>query len=293
MELVKQAILDTTAAIEANHDINWSQMLDLIHLTNMESSLKSQYQNAGNISARIRLHKMYSKNTCGWFSFIYENCHIKAGMKILEIGCGDGSLWTENLSELPSDTSIVLSDISEGMIRDVQRTLDYNKRFIFSSFDCTHIPYENESFDLVIANHVLFYCEDIDSVCREVMRVLKHNGKFLCSTYGSKHMQEITSLVQEFNSHIQLSPVKLYERFGLENGSTILSQFFSDIQLKLYDDSLLITDAEPLIEYIMSCHGNQNQYLLKHYQDFRNFVKKKTRHGFFITKDAGLFICRK
>lgn len=293
MELVKQAILDTTAAIEANHDINWSQMLDLIHLTNMESSLKSQYQNAGNISARIRLHKMYSKNTYGWFSFIYENCHIKAGIKILEIGCGDGSLWTENLSELPSDTSIVLSDISEGMIRDVQRMLDYNKRFIFSSFDCTHIPYENESFDLVIANHVLFYCEDIDSVCREVMRVLKHNGKFLCSTYGSKHMQEITSLVQEFNSHIQLSPVKLYERFGLENGSTILSQFFSDIQLKLYDDSLLITDAEPLIEYIMSCHGNQNQYLLKHYQDFRNFVKKKTRHGFFITKDAGLFICRK
>lgn len=293
MELVKQAILDTTAAIEANHDINWSQMLDLIHLTNMESSLKSQYQNAGNISARIRLHKMYSKNPCGWFSFIYENCHIKAGMKILEIGCGDGSLWTGNLSELPSDTSIVLSDISEGMIRDVQRTLDYDKRFIFSSFDCTNIPYENESFDLVIANHVLFYCEDINIVCREVMRVLKYNGKFLCSTYGSKHMQEITSLVQEFDSHIQLSPVKLYERFGLENGSTILSQFFSDIELKTYDDSLHVTDAEPLIEYIMSCHGNQNQYLLKRYQDFRNFVKKKTRHGFFITKDAGLFICRK
>lgn len=293
MELVKQAILDTTAAIEENHDINWSQMLDLIHLTNMESSLKSQYQNAGNISARIRLHKMYSKNPYGWFPFIYENCHIKSGMKVLEIGCGDGSLWTENLSELPSDASIVLSDISEGMIRDVRRTLDFDKRFTFSSFDCTHIPYENESFDLVIANHVLFYCDDINSVCREVMRVLKHDGKFLCSTYGSKHMQEITALVQEFDSHIQLSLGKLYERFGLENGSSILSPFFSDIKLKPYDDSLLVTDAEPLIEYIMSCHGNQNQYLLKRYQDFRNFVEKKTKHGFFITKDAGLFICCK
>ena len=293
MELVKQAIIDTTAAIEANHKVDWSQMLELIHLTNMQNSLKTQYQNAGNISARINLHKMYSQNTTGWFPFIYDNCCLKSGMRILEIGCGDGSLWTENLSKLPQDISITLSDISEGMIRDVRRKLDCDKRFSFHALDCTQLPYEDNSFDLVIGNHVLFYCDDIKAVCEQVQRVLTPNGTFICSTYGSSHMKEITALVQEFDSHIQLSANRLYERFGLENGNDILKPFFSRVELKRFDDSLLVTDAEPLIEYIMSCHGNQNQYLLKHYQDFRSFVEKKTSRGFAVTKDAGLFLCQK
>lgn len=55
-------------------------MLHLIHLTGMEKSLKTQYQNASNISARIRLHEMYSQNQTGWFPWIYHNCKITDGM---------------------------------------------------------------------------------------------------------------------------------------------------------------------------------------------------------------------
>mgnify|MGYP005954548591 FL=1 len=39
MQLVENAINNTTEAIEQNREINWSQMLDLIHLTGMENSM--------------------------------------------------------------------------------------------------------------------------------------------------------------------------------------------------------------------------------------------------------------
>lgn len=292
MQLVKQAICDTAAEISANHTVNWSHMLHLIHLTSMEKSFKTQYQNANNISARIRLHEMYSENKTGWFPWIYQNCAIHSGMRILEIGCGDGTLWTENISLLPPDVSVVLSDISEGMLRDVHRRIGNDSRFSYKPFDCHAIPYETGSFDLVIANHVLFYCKDIEQVCTEAARVLAPGGTFLCSTYGTNHMREVTSLVQEFDSHIQLSAEVLYERFGLENGAGILSPFFPEVGTFLYKDSLNVTEAAPLIEYILSCHGNQNQYLLNRYQDFRRFVENKTKKGFYITKAAGLFLCR-
>ena len=292
MQLVKQAIQDTSHAIEQNHTVNWSQMLHLIHLTGMEKSLKTQYQNASNISARIRLHEMYSQNQTGWFPWIYHNCKITDGMRILEIGCGDGTLWNENMAKLPLNISAVLSDISEGMLRDVRRRIGSDSRFSFQAFDCHRIPFASDSFDLVIANHVLFYCDDIAKVCREVSRILVPGGRFLCSTYGASHMQEITALVQEFDSRIQLSGDALYARFGLENGAELLAPYFSEISTQLYDDALYVTDAAPLIEYILSCHGNQNQYLLERYQDFRRFVEKKTLKGFHITKSAGLFICR-
>lgn len=292
MQLVKQAIQDTSREISKNHTVNWSQMLHLIHLTGMEKSLKTQYQNASNISARIRLHEMYSQNQTGWFPWIYHNCKITDGMRILEIGCGDGTLWNENMAKLPQNISAVLSDISEGMLRDVRRHIGSDSRFSFQAFDCHRIPFVSDSFDLVIANHVLFYCDDIAKVCCEVSRILVPGGRFLCSTYGASHMQEITALVQEFDSRIQLSGDALYARFGLENGAELLAPYFSEISTQLYDDALYVTDAAPLIEYILSCHGNQNQYLLERYQDFRRFVEKKTLKGFHITKSAGLFICR-
>ena len=294
MQLVEKAIQDTAQVINEQHTIDWSQMLNLIHLTGMEKSLKNQYQNATNISSRINLHSLYSQNKQGWFPWIVEQCRISPGLRILELGCGDGTLWTDNLSLLPKDISITLSDISSGMLRDARRAIgSSDTRFAFRAFDCRKIPCKDESFDLVIANHVLFYCDDIPTVLKEVRRVLAPGGRFLCSAYGKAHMQEVSQLVQDFDERIVLSADRLYERFGRENGQSILEPFFPKAHWLSYEDCLLVQDAEPLISYVLSCHGNQNQYILDRYKEFRAYTARKTAKGFRITKDAGVFICEK
>lgn len=317
LQLVESAIEDTVAALEQEQQLDWSHMLELIHLTGMEKSLKTQYRDAGNISARIRLHRDFSVNTQGWFPWIYEQCRITDGMKILELGCGNGALWTENKANLPAWFDLVLSDISEGMVRDARRTVQEALKLTatdgqspepagaaseqshpqpnvsFAVFDCQKIPYEDASFDLVVANHVLFYCEDMEQVCREVKRVLKPGGRLVCSTYGTKHMQEITRLVQEFDSRIVLAAKNLYELFGLENGAALLGRVFDEVSLVRYEDEIRLQEPEPLLEYILSCHGNQNQLLLDKYKEFKAFVTEKTRYGFRITKDAGAFVAVK
>ena len=294
MQLVEKAIQDTAQMIKEQHTIDWSQMLNLIHLTGMEKSLKNQYQNATNISSRINLHSLYSQNKQGWFPWIFEQCRISPGLRILELGCGDGTLWTDSLSLLPEDISITLSDISSGMLRDARRAIgSSDTRFAFRAFDCRKIPCKDESFDLVIANHVLFYCDDIPAVLKDVRRVLAPGGRFLCSAYGKAHMQEVSQLVQDFDERIVLSADRLYERFGRENGQSILAPFFPKAQWLSYEDCLLVQDAEPLISYVLSCHGNQNQYILDRYKEFRAYTARKTAKGFRITKDAGVFICEK
>ena len=294
MQLVEKAIQDTAQVIKEQHTIDWSQMLNLIHLTGMEKSLKNQYQNATNISSRINLHSLYSQNRQGWFPWIFEQCRISPGLRILELGCGDGTLWTDNLSLLPEDIFITLSDISSGMLRDARRAIgSSDTRFAFRAFDCRKIPCKDESFDLVIANHVLFYCDDIPAVLKDVRRVLAPGGRFLCSAYGKAHMQEVSQLVQDFDERIVLSADRLYERFGRENGQSILAPFFPKAQWLSYEDCLLVQDAEPLISYVLSCHGNQNQYILDRYKEFRAYTARKTAKGFRITKDAGVFLCEK
>ncbi len=302
-QLIRQAIENTAHTLETEKTLDWSQMLELIHLTSMENSLQLQYQNANNISARIHLHDMYSTNPMGWFPWVYSNLALTSQMNVLEIGCGSGALWTTNRELLPDDISIVLSDISEGMLRDSRRYLLQcedallqknihlsSPHFSFQAIDCHSIPYPDASFDYVIANHVLFYCDNLAQVFAEIARILKPNGIFMCSTYSGKHMQEISQLVTKFDARIVLSAQNLYEQFGLENGKELLTPYFKDIALNMYEDSLLVDRPEPLIEYILSCHGNQNQYLLDRYLAFRNFVNEKLEKPFFITKEAGLFL---
>ncbi len=293
LKLVETAIEDTTREIRKNHSVNWSHMLDLIHLTGMEKSLKGQYLNSRNISDRIRLHSLYSQNKEGWFPWLFRMYRPGEGMKILELGCGDGSLWSQNREKLPGNLSLTLSDISQGMLRDAKRNLGgEDPRFDFQAFDCQNIPFSSETFDMIIADHVLFYCRDLDKALQEIKRVLKPEGVFFCSAYGARHMEEISRLVQDFDSRIILSADKLYEKFGKENGPSILGPYFSKIEWHSYEDSLLVTQAEPLIAYILSCHGNQNQYILDRYKEFRSFVSKKTAEGFYITKNAGFFSCK-
>lgn len=94
-------------------------------------------------------------------------------------------LWKENIQKIPDSISITLSDLSEGMLRDARRNIGQkDKRFEFEILDAEKIPFMAETFDLVIANHMLFYCEDLSQTCREVARVLKKFGRFICSTYG-------------------------------------------------------------------------------------------------------------
>ena len=286
---VYQALDRTKDAIEKHHGKELNAMLNLIHITGADQSLKTQYLNSTNVAARIRLHSEYSVNQEGWFPWLYRMSDIQDGMNILEIGCGNGALWLENMNHIPPHVHITLSDISDGMLRDARNSIN-DERFSFSCFNAENIPFEDESFDVVYANHMLFYCENIDLVLKECHRVLKKSGKLICSTYSKRHMKEITELVQEFDKDIVLSSDVLYERFGLDNGNNILNRYFDSVECIRYEDSIEISDSEPLINYIVSCHGNQNRILIDHYREFRDFVADKVKNGFHITKDAGIFI---
>ena len=286
---VYQALDRTKDAIEKHHGKELNAMLNLIHITGADQSLKTQYLNSTNVAARIRLHSEYSVNQEGWFPWLYRMSEIQDGMNILEIGCGNGALWLENMNYIPPHVHITLSDISDGMLRDAKNSIN-DERFSFSCFNAEKIPFEDETFDVVYANHMLFYCDDIDLVLKECHRVLKKGGKLICSTYSKRHMKEITELVQEFDKDIVLSSDVLYERFGLDNGNEILNRYFDSMECIRYEDSIEISDSEPLINYIVSCHGNQNRILIDHYREFRDFVADKVKDGFHITKDAGIFI---
>ncbi|MBQ7432903.1 MAG: methyltransferase domain-containing protein [Lachnospiraceae bacterium] len=292
-QLVEHSIEDTARQLSRNQEVDWSELLRLIHLTSQERGLVEQYKNSTNINIRVQLHQKYATNPEGWFPWIFRHLDLQSGEQVLELGCGNGELWAGRQNLIPQGCQILLSDVSPGMVADVENRLETG--FLYQVMDCQQIPYPEASFDKVIANHVLFYLQDREQALQEIRRVLKPGGIFLCSTYGHQHMKEISQLVQGFDSRIRLAQVSLSDIFGLEQGEAELSRYFSQTERIDYVDSLEVDRAEPLLDYILSCHGNQHEYLNENYTAFRSYVKTKVeREGtFHITKEAGIFRCIK
>ena len=292
LQNIKLSLEKTEQFITQSQNIDWKAILDNINFNTMEQDLLEQYKNSTNINIRIKLHEKYSINPIHWFEWMFSQYHLDNGMKVLEIGCGNGELWQRNQKNIPN-IQLTLTDISQGMLDDAKNRLKDIKDIDYQCFDCHQIPYDNQTFDIVISNHVLFYVQDIEQVLKEINRVLKNDGIFYCSTYGKKHMKEITDLIKEFNPKITLSNIKLYDVFGLENGKIILEPYFKKIETLIHDDYLLVNDVNDIINYILSCHGNQSEFILKDYESFKRYMEKKVKNEIKITKAAGIFICRK
>ena len=108
--------------------MDWSHMLELVNINEMEQKLRQQYRDASNISARINLHRDFSMNPVSWFSWVFDECSFFEGEKVLEVGCGDASLWTQNIDRIPADMQITLTDISYGMDKSREIIREFNKR---------------------------------------------------------------------------------------------------------------------------------------------------------------------
>lgn len=285
-----QSLKDALKKASQTPDLSWNMILSLVQLSNEETNIIEQYKNAKNLNDRIRLHEKYSTNKQGWFNWLFEKIDFSNVNRLLELGCGNGKLWQENKIDL-RNREVFLSDISEGMVEEVRNKLGSDFNCILA--DAEKIPFKDAYFDSIIANHVLFYLNDLNLGLKEISRVLKSDGILYCSTYGKEHMKEITEIVQGFDSRINLSNHKLYEIFGLENGERILSKYFKNIQRFDYKDTLEITESKPLVDYIMSCHGNQNEILGPWLVEFKEYIDRLLKQDgkIVVTKQAGLFIC--
>lgn len=287
-----QSLKDALKRASQSSNLSWNMILSLVQLSNEETNIIEQYKNAKNLNDRISLHEKYSTNKQGWFNWLFEKIDFSKVNRLLELGCGNGKLWQENQIDL-RNREIFLSDISEGMVEEVRNKLGSDFNCIVA--DAEKIPFKDAYFDSIIANHVLFYLNDLNQGLKEIRRVLKPNGALYCSTYGSKHMKEITEIVQSYDSRINLSNHSLYDVFGLENGESILKQYFTNVQRMDYQDSLEITESKPLIDYIMSCHGNQNEILGPRLSEFKEYIEELLQKDgkIVVTKQAGLFVCVK
>ena len=261
-------------------------------LTDSKYLLTKQYKNAANLQARIGLHEKFSTNTTGWFPWMFDQFNLAPTCKILELGCGPGDLWLENMARIPVDWQLTLSDFSPGMLEQTRQHLhNLPHAFTFARSNAQSIPHKDDEFEAVIANHMLYHVLDRTSALSEIRRVLKPGGHLYASTVGECHMQELPVLVHKFDPDLSIDFQNTILEFTLENGRSQLEAYFSKVTVQRYTDELLITEASPLADYVLS--GSRLDVIPAVRDALIEFIadEMEQNHGIIrITKDSGIYI---
>jgi ubiquinone/menaquinone biosynthesis C-methylase UbiE len=261
--------------------------------------LEWQYQSPANLAARAALHARFSTNPRGWFPWVFDQFDLPSECRILEIGCGAGVLWQANRHRIPAGWRLVLTDTSEGMLATVGENLGGLPQVeAIAKVDAQSIPFDNGSFDAVIANHMLYHVPELDTALSEASRILRPGGTFLASTVGQENMREFHQLLASYvtDTSLCLEQQDIAERFSLENGKELLAHWFADVEVRTYLDALAVNEVEPLVAYAQSLATGPEPVLSgERLEQFKAQVAERIRRdgAFHIGKSSGMFVARK
>lgn len=254
---------------------------------NQTETIKKQYSNADKLNIRISIHQKYSTNKLGFGNWIYSNYDFIPNINILELGCGTGEMWKEEINNLLPDTKLYLTDYSEEMVIKAKELLGKHENVFYNIVNIEDIPYKDLCFDRVIANMMLYHVSNIPKALLEVNRVLKNNGYFYCATYGKNRIADYIADMLGFNIEAD-SKV-----FTLQNGYEILKPFFKNVKRLDYIDSLKITNLDDLLDYLYSLEGMSSITKIDRPILKKSLQNKMVDGTLNIPKEYGMFICRK
>jgi len=131
---------------------------------------------------------------------LLDHARLFPGARVLDAGCGPGYV-AASAKLLGADAEGI--DFSDGMIRKAKALFP---QIAFSVADVENLPMQDEAFDAVLSNIVLFHVTDPERAMSEARRVLKPGGRFVFSQWlGPDRSECYKMLFDVIGQHADMS----------------------------------------------------------------------------------------
>ncbi|QGM92734.1 methyltransferase domain-containing protein [Methylocystis rosea] len=133
----------------------------------------------------------------------YEHRHRYAlcasfidGKDVLDVACGEG-YGADMLAQRAR--RVVGVDVDEATIREAAKKYGRNERLQFKVADCVSLPFETDSFDVVVSFETIEHIAEQEAFVKEASRVLRKGGVFIVSTPNRPIYSEESGLKNPFH----------------------------------------------------------------------------------------------
>jgi SAM-dependent methyltransferase len=253
-----------------------------------------QYKDPTNLHARVTLHAKHTVAEQPWFDWVAARLDWPRGGHVLEVGCGSGLLWSNIGPQLP-DLNLTLTDISEGMLEVARHALDpfgHLNLVEARTCDAQDLPFDDNTFDVVVANHMLYHVPDRPRAVGELARVLRPDGVLMAATNGPRHLEQVSKASREVFGWTTMDFVD--RRFGRSTGGDLLDASFADVSWHDYPSALACHEPDDVYNFIASSSAMQ-QSTPQQMQALRDVIARVFEEGggvFRSATEAGCFLAR-
>jgi SAM-dependent methyltransferase len=260
-------------------------------MSSLTADNATQYSNSHKLAARARINSKYTVADVGWFPWVARQLPLREGHSVLDIGCGPGWFWAATADIWPKNLNLTVSDLSPGM---VQEAVERCQALPFGPVrgqqaDATALPFEDGSFDAVIAMHMLYHLPEPSKGIAEMFRVLKPGGFLAVTTNGADNMREMYELTTVFGSPPS-DPAAV--AFGFDTAEHLLRAQFGNFTMAQHPARLRVTEPEDvflaLTSYPPGDEASETQLA-----EFRSAIARAFEQGngvLEVEKQAGLFV---
>jgi len=192
---------------------------------------------------------------------ILDMINLRKEMKVLDIGCGAGFPALEIAQRLDKDSKVYGIDNWKIAVERANQKIKFcnirNAEIINASAE--NLPFENESFEVIVSNNGLNNVDDLNKVLSECYRVLKVNGQLLFSMNLEATMNEfydvykIVLINHKMNREVENIRKHIYEkRKPVEYMKNILAKYKFTISGIKYDEfSFRFADGTAMFSHFL------------------------------------------
>ncbi len=249
------------------------------------------YPDSSRLNARTEFWQRFGLNADQWYGWYFGHFSPPASARILEVGCGPGGMWDWGLanSQVSPTWDVTLSDLSEGMVSEARDVFSPTGReFTYRVADVCELPFTDGSFDVVVANYMLYHASEPGQAASEISRVLTPDGSLYAATNSESHIKEIVDLQRQFatTSEGAVYASSTHEAFTLENGQGILSEHFQQTEVHAGESMAEADDVGLLVAFVESLDVDVDAARLTDH--LKSHID---RHGCFtVTRSSGLLV---
>ena len=148
-----------------------------------------------------------------WKRMTIEMSGVRQGHKVLDIAGGTGDLAAKFSRIVGPEGTVVLADINDSMLkvgrdRLVDRGIVDNVQF--SQADAQHLPFPDNTFDIITIAFGLRNVTDKDMALRSMLRVLKPGGKLLILEFSTPKNPVLSKVYDTYSFSILPKLGKLF-----------------------------------------------------------------------------------
>ncbi len=253
-----------------------------------------QYASDANLASRQAIYRFQQPpvRTAAW---ALDLADLRGDERVLDVGCGNGAHLAE-LAGRAHRGEVHGLDLSPGMLTAARSRSDAS----LLVGDAQELPFAADSFDVVLAMHMLYHVPDRDRAIAGIRRVLRANGVALFLTNSELHLAELNDMVASALSHVGAAETRTgraYFDFSSESGAVELRRHFASVERHDVRSELVVTEASAIVEYVATMSWIAGPTAVAA-QPLLHEVERRSRSvieadgAFRIRTDVGCFVCR-